>query len=129
MWTNFMFASCTAVAVFSGLMHALPLDDDKELYYPLVIFEEFVPEWKNFLSWIYRLGFLVVPFIIPLPLYLSIYYITKCLYQVMLFMTFIENINMGFDTSSIRLIENSEFQKTINKRLLFCIKRHSHFYA
>ncbi|EFA01423.1 odorant receptor 293 [Tribolium castaneum] len=129
MYTNIFFLGTVIMGVISALFHIMPLDDDNELFFPLILFEEFVPNWKNFFSWMYRLNFLAVPFTLPIPIYITTYHLIKSYYQILLYLDFLKNINTGFDTTSSNNIESAEYQQVTRDRLVFCIKRHSYFYT
>ncbi|EFA01424.1 odorant receptor 294 [Tribolium castaneum] len=121
MYTNIFFVSYIVVGVISAIFHIIPLDDDNDVLYPLALFEEYVPDWKNLFSSIYRFTFLTVPFTLGIPLYTAIYIITTVYYQILLFVVYVKNINTDLD------VENVKYQETIEKRLIFCIQRHSSF--
>lgn len=115
----------TITGVVSGIFHAIPLEDDEDIFYPLVIFEEIAPEnLKNMLNWIYRISFLVMPVVMLAPFHITIFAINIIRTQLLLLLEVLKKINQGYDTSN-DLFNNSEYQKEIKKRLKTCIIRHT----
>ncbi|EFA01422.1 odorant receptor 292 [Tribolium castaneum] len=114
----------TIVAIISGIFHAIPLQDDEELFYPLAIFETYTPEWKDWFSGIYRASFLPMPIIMVAPAYTVVYLCAHMRFQFCLLLHFLENINPDNEN-----ISDKKYQAQIKERLHFCIKRHIHLFS
>lgn len=63
----------TILAIISGIFHAIPLKDDEDLFYPLAIFEEYTPKWKDFFSLLFRVCFVPISFVMLTPCHVFIY--------------------------------------------------------
>jgi hypothetical protein len=66
-YLNSLVIFVAIVSYVSALTHAIPLDEDEDIFYPLAIFEEFFPRWQNLLSWVYRATFFLMPLILSTP--------------------------------------------------------------
>jgi hypothetical protein len=118
------------ISYVSAITHAIPLDEDEDIFYPLAIFKEFFPRWQNILSWIYRATFILMPLILSTPCYALIYTTSHLRFQFYMLLHFLKRINSGYETSDInQLINNRQYQKEVKKRLKFCLKRHAHLFA
>lgn len=129
LYINTFFVINSVMGFVSGVLHVIPLEDDKELFYPLAIFEQFAPKWQFWLEWLYRMSFLLIPFIMAGPSYIGIYLSSRFRFQFYLFNEYLKNINYLNDNQQTPdFIENKDYQKKIKKRLIFCIKRNIHLY-
>lgn len=111
-------------AVISAILHIIPLKDDIELFYPLAIFEEYTPEWKEFFSGLYRASFISISFIMIIPCYLLIYMSSHVRFEFYMFLQILKNINL--DGDPLVVIQNPKYQARIKKRLIYCIKQHTY---
>lgn len=129
-YINTFFVVNAIVGLASGVLHAIPLEDDKELFYALVIFEEFAPKWKFWLEWLYRMSFLVVPLVMTYTSHIGIYMCARFWFQFYTYNEYLKKINFLSDAQQTPdLIENQNYQNEIKKRLVFCIKRNIHMYT
>ncbi|CAH1367362.1 unnamed protein product, partial [Tenebrio molitor] len=77
----------------------------------------------------YRTGFLLMPAAMQTTCYVIVYFGTHMKFQIYILIHFLENINGDYKTSiPERLINNSQYQKEIKERIIFCIKRHAHIF-
>jgi hypothetical protein len=128
-WLNCVLVINTIIAMYSVITHMIPLEDDKELFFPFAIFEEFFPHWEKWLSAMYRTGFLLMPAAMQTTCYAIVYFGTHMKFQIYILINFLENINGDYKTSiPERLINNCQYQKEIKERIIFCIKRHAHIF-
>nr|XP_015832955.1 PREDICTED: uncharacterized protein LOC107397445 [Tribolium castaneum] len=102
---------------------AIPTDDDTDFIFPIALMEEFIPEWKNFLLWCYRLAVFCFIVILTGPFFIVVYVIHNIRFQVLMFLHYLNNLNSGYTQ---RTINDKKYQNVIKKRLQFCIKRHVH---
>ena len=108
------------VSLLSGVLHAIPVEGDTEIFYTLAFFEEFFPAWKTYLCFFYRLGFIFLAVLMPAPFYLIIYASCHFLFQAIMGLEVLQEIN------KIKAIKTNQFcQGRIKALLIFCIKRHS----
>jgi hypothetical protein len=128
-WLNCVLVINTIITMYSVITHMIPLEDDKELFFPFAIFEEFFPRCEKWLSAMYRAGFLLMPAAMQTTCYVIVYMGTHMRFQFYILIHFLENINGDYNTSiPERLINNSQYQKEIKERIVFCIKRHAHIF-
>jgi hypothetical protein len=129
-YLNSLMLFITIVSYISAVTHAIPLDKDEDIFYPLAIFKEFFPRWQNILSWVYRATFFLLPLILSAPCYALIYTTSHLRFQFYMLLHFLKRINSGYETSDInQLINNRQFQKEVKKRLKFCLKRHARLFV
>ncbi|KAJ3666868.1 hypothetical protein Zmor_002295 [Zophobas morio] len=122
-----IFATVTvAVSFISGIFHALPVENDEEIMFTLAFFQEYFPKWKNCLSTVYRLGFLVLPFAMLVPFHIFIYAACHCQQQIFMLLHIIEVINKTAKTEQNRLLRDEKYQKRVTTTFKFIIKRHCH---
>jgi hypothetical protein len=128
-WLNCVLVVNTIIAMYSVITHMIPLEDDKELFFPLAIFEEFFPRWEKWLSALYRAGFLLMPAAMQTTCYVITYIGSQMRFQFYILIHFLENINSDYNTTNPeRLILDPQCQEEIKKRIIFCIKRHTHIF-
>ncbi|KAJ3666867.1 hypothetical protein Zmor_002295 [Zophobas morio] len=113
---NIITTVTTAVSFISGILHALPVENDEEIMFTLAFFAEYFPRWKNCLCTMYRLGFLVLPFVLPAPFHIFIYTICHCQHQIFMLLHIIEKIN--------KTAKTEQNQKGLTTTFKFFVKRH-----
>jgi hypothetical protein len=129
LYLNSFVLFTTVLSYVSAVTHAIPIEDDNDIFYPLAIFEEFFPQCQNVLSSLYRATFFLVPLIMSTPCYLVIYITSKMRFQFYMLLHFLKRINSGYETSDInQLINDRQYQEEIKKRLKFCVKWHTQLY-
>ncbi|EFA01303.1 odorant receptor 284 [Tribolium castaneum] len=122
-FVNFYTVVSLAVGVMCATVFAIPTDDDTDFIFPIALMEEFIPEWKNFLLWCYRLAVFCFIVILTGPFFIVVYVIHNIRFQVLMFLHYLNNLNSGYTQ---RTINDKKYQNVIKKRLQFCIKRHVH---
>lgn len=127
LYSNCFLVINTITALVCAILCIKPIEGDKEIVYAFVIFEEFFPMWEPWLSWGYRAGFIMMPFLMLTGCYILIYFLTHMRFQCYILNNFLENLNSGYDTSHTeQLISDAQYQKQITKRIKFCTNRHAH---
>ncbi|KAJ3666869.1 hypothetical protein Zmor_002296 [Zophobas morio] len=116
----------TAVSFISGIFHALPVENDEEIMFTLAFFQEYFPGWKNCLSAVYRLGFLVVPFVMPAPFHIIIYVVCHCQHQIFMLLRILEKNNKMAKSHQNQLLQDEKYQKRVTQTFKFFVKRHCH---
>jgi hypothetical protein len=111
-------------------MHSKSLENHEDIFYPLAIFKEFVPQWQNVLSALYRATLFLIPLILSTPCCILIYVTSHLRFQFYMLLHFLKNINNGYETTEPnQLVDNLHYQKEITRRLEFCIQRYSILYT
>ena len=113
---NIITTVTTAVSFISGILHALPVENDEEIMFTLAFFAEYFPRWKNCLCTMYRLGFLVLPFVLPAPFHIFIYTICHCQHQIFMLLHILGKIN--------KTAKTEQNQKRLTTTFKFFVKRH-----
>jgi hypothetical protein len=115
------------IAFLSAVLFFLPAENDEELFFALYLFKRWFPVYGFVLSWIYRSTFFVLAYVLITPIHEFIYVIQHVKFQFYLFLHHLKNITNVNEYNSVsdhNLLLNEDFQRTITKRLKFCIKRH-----
>ncbi|KAJ3664329.1 hypothetical protein Zmor_008510 [Zophobas morio] len=109
-------------AVIAGILFAIPSEEDKDIFYPFSLSQEFFPELEYFVTW----GFKCC--CVPLgcagaisPAHYLAYAVLHFKLQANVLLHNIENINKNYENNEFL---DTESQNVIKKRLLFCLKHH-----
>ena len=114
-------------ATYSGISHVIPDESDKDFFLILTVFERFFPRFERLLTVMFRMSCVMVPIIIMVPFYMSIYYAGHTRQQFYMFLKCVQNLNYGYDKMDLlKSVHNKEYQDEITRRLKFCIDRHVH---
>jgi hypothetical protein len=130
LYFNGFAVSVAILSYVNAVIYAKPLENDEDIFYPLAIFKEFVPQWQNVLSALYRATFFLIPLILTTPCYILIYVTSHLRFQFYMLLHFLKNINNRYETTEPnQLVDNLHYQKEITRRLKFCIRRYSILYT
>jgi hypothetical protein len=127
MCTSIIVIVNSVIALLAALLFFLPAENDEELFFALYLFKRWFPVYGFVLSWIYRSTFFVLAYVLITPIHEFIYVIQHVKFQFYLFLHHLKkitNVNEYNSVSDHNLLLNEDFQRTITKRLKFCIKRH-----
>ncbi|KAJ3664074.1 hypothetical protein Zmor_008274 [Zophobas morio] len=112
----------TFLSLISGILHALPLDEDREIFYTLATIEDYLPQWKNLLCFIYRCGFVVLPVVIAAPFYMTIYVCSHMRFQVYMLFHLAEFLNQKLITE---IKNEKKYNELVKKVLVLSVQKHS----
>ncbi|RZB40427.1 hypothetical protein BDFB_006815, partial [Asbolus verrucosus] len=116
------------LASIIAILHMIPDPDDKNILYPFALFAE-IPEWENTLGWCFRSTFPFLGLLMLTPYCQVIYCCSHIKFQMYLFIYYVKNIDKCFEEiDGDKLFYTEDYQKEIEKRLLFCIKHHIECY-
>lgn len=108
------------IALLSGYLHGIPDNDDPEVFYAFAIFENICSQWKTYFSFLYRITFPVVAYVMILPIYTLIYGVIHLKSQIYYLKNHLLNINKGYDiTSDNQLYYNQDYQLNIKRKLVY----------
>ena len=110
------------LSFISGILHAIPLDGDREIFYTLATIEDYLPQWKNVLCFMYRCGFLVLPMVMAAPFYITIYICSQMRFQAYMIFHLRELLGQKLVTN---ITDDKKYNKIIKKILVASIQRHS----
>lgn len=113
----------TLLGFCCAVLYVIPSEDDKKIFFIMTWFEEHLSEWAETFSLFHRLTFLFVPFIMLAPCFQIAYLVKESQYQIIIYKNLLQSIHNGYENLE-KLVDDINFQKEINRRLLFCIKRH-----
>lgn len=112
------------ISLIGGLTFIQNLSRDNELFFALRFFEEFVPSHSQLLSFLYKLHLPLLGYIMIVHSYHVIYYTQHQNFQLYMFQPFIENIPKEDEADEEEsLFHNVNYQKKVQKRLIFCVER------
>ncbi|KAJ3664343.1 hypothetical protein Zmor_008523 [Zophobas morio] len=116
--------------IYCGVLYAIPIEGDDEIFFPLRIFEEYFPKWENLLSGCYRITFIPVSFMMQVILYQTIYGANHLRFQFYLLLDYIERLKLhvtSIENQNVPLYEELH-QANFTKTLKIAIQRHSEVY-
>jgi hypothetical protein len=130
LYLNCFMIFTTVAALISGIVHALPVEDDENVFFALAILKEYFPHhWGNWLSWLYRSTFLFIPLAMIVPFYAIIHFASYCRFNFYILLNFFQDLSSDHETSDPnRLLGSLHYQKQVKKRLIFCFERLVHIY-
>lgn len=108
-----------ALGFVSGITHAVPLEDDIDIFFPLAIFKDYFPSWEQTFSWIYRSSFIIMPLIMPAPFHIALYFVHTMCFQVLLLMEEMKSLDQDIGS-----ITDLEYQRIVKRKMEICIERH-----
>ncbi|KAJ3664344.1 hypothetical protein Zmor_008523 [Zophobas morio] len=113
-----------------GVLHAIPIEGDDEIFFPLRIFEEYFPKRQNLLSCYYRLTFIPVSFMMQITLYQTIYVASYLRFQSYLLLEYIESLKLQVTTTKNQNVPLYEEHHQVNimKTLKIAMQHHSEIY-
>lgn len=107
----------------------VPFDDDDDFFFPFLAFEKFFPQWKLLLTLGLRSFFPFCGILLQSSFYIIIYSNLRIKFQIYMLTEFLKNLNCGYSNlETSELLNNTEYQNEIFKRLKFCIERQEHIY-
>nr|XP_015835631.1 PREDICTED: uncharacterized protein LOC107397953 [Tribolium castaneum] len=113
------------IALFSGYLHALPDDDDREIFYAFAFFEDYCSEWKDFCSFLYRITFLPVAYVMYVPINVFVYAAIHLKSQIYYLKEHLIQINEGYDISNNNdLFYDENYQRIIREKMIYLYKIH-----
>ncbi|KAJ3664072.1 hypothetical protein Zmor_008274 [Zophobas morio] len=112
----------TCLALTSGILFAIPLPDDREIFYTLATIEDYLPQWKNVLCFVYRCVFLILPIIMPAPFYITGYICCHMRFQGTMVLHHLEQVDQELITN---ITDEKKYNEIIKKRLIVTIQKHS----
>lgn len=118
-YINIYILITMVLGFFSAIAHAIPLDDDEEIFFPLAIFKQYFPLYQQPISILYRGNFIIMPFVMTAPFHCSLYFVYVINFQALMLMEEIRSLNETEGST-----ENLKFQREINKTLKRSIQRH-----
>ncbi|KAJ3664922.1 hypothetical protein Zmor_000455 [Zophobas morio] len=121
---NILLIVITVVSLVSGILHALPIEDDEEIFYTLAFFQEYFPRCQRFLCFVYRMGFVLLSIVMPAPFLISIYVGCHAQYQICMLVHVLKTVNKVNQTEESDLLLDKNYQEKTKNLLKFCIKRH-----
>ena len=121
---NILLIVISVVSLISGILHALPIEDDEEIFYTLAFFQEYFPRCQRFLCFVYRMGFVLLSIVMPAPFLISIYVGCHAQYQICMLVHVLKTVNKVNQTEESDLLLDKNYQEKTKNLLKFCIKRH-----
>jgi hypothetical protein len=84
----------------AALFHFIPVENDDEVFFAFMLFSKWFPKYGVLLNWFYRSTFFYMGIVTDLPE---------------------QNTN---NINDCDLLKNSDYQRKVEQRIKFCIKRH-----
>ncbi|KAH0819022.1 hypothetical protein GEV33_003769 [Tenebrio molitor] len=130
LYLNCFMIFTTVAALISGIVHALPVEDDENVFFALAILKEYFPHhWGNWLSWLYRSTFVFISLAMIVPFYAIIHFASYCRFNFYILLNLFQDLSSDHETSDPnRLLGSLHYQKQVKKRLIFCFERLVHIY-
>ena len=108
--------------VICGISFAIPSEEDKDIFYPFSLSQEFFPELEYFVTWGFKCCCVLIGFVGAIsPAHYLVYALLHFQLQANVLLLNIENINKNYEKNEF---PDTETQNVIKKRLLLCLKHH-----
>lgn len=109
------------------ISYALLTDENKNVFYPIAIYNNLPPTLKKIMIWNLNIDVMILALIGLGPYHITVYFFNHFRYQYLMLLHYIKNINCGYNFFKFdNLIWDENYQMQIKKRLKFCIERHVH---
>jgi hypothetical protein len=111
----------------AALFHFIPVENDEEVFFAFMLFQKWFPKYGVVLNWLYRSTFFVMAFVMITSIHQFIYAIEQIKFQIFLLVFYIRlvtDLHEYNDTNDCDLLKNTDYQRKVEQRIKFCIKRH-----
>jgi hypothetical protein len=113
----------------AALFHFIPVENDDEVFFAFMLFSKWFPKYGVLLNWFYRSTFFVLAFVMITPIHQFIYVIEQIKFQIFLLASYMRIVTdlPEQNTNNINdcdLLKNSDYQRKVEQRIKFCVKRH-----
>jgi hypothetical protein len=118
----------TVLTIATGIALVFPNEKEIHYHYFLKILAEQTP--PNFITqtlyYVYKINFVFLFFVMIVNSIRILYVSRQIKFQSYLFLEHLGNISEGYDVDDLNIFYNQEYQKEVNNKLKFCIRRHLH---
>ncbi|KAJ3627731.1 hypothetical protein MTP99_015085 [Tenebrio molitor] len=118
----------TILSIATGI--ALVFPNEKEIHYHYflkILAEQTLPNFiTQTLYYVYKINFVFLFFVMTVNSIRLLYVSRQIKFQSYLFLEHLGNISEGYDVDDLNIFYNQEYQKEVNNKLKFCIRRHLH---
>ncbi|KAJ3645954.1 hypothetical protein Zmor_023571 [Zophobas morio] len=107
---------------------ACVIQTPKEYFFFFEIAELYFPQWKPFYTFTIKSALFVLAYTgVSIPGFASFYFYGYITLQKLMLKHCVQNINTNYDQVDNVRFSSVTYQRVINQRLLFCVKRHIRF--
>ena len=107
---------------------ACVIQTPKEFFFFFEIAELYFPQWKPFYTFTIKSALFVLAYTgVSIPGFASFYFYGYITLQKLMLKHCVQNINTNYDQVDNVRFSSVTYQRLINQRLLFCVKRHIRF--
>ena len=126
-----IFVVANAIVTMIGTaLFTIPLSLDDDVFYALYFFKTYIPEHKYMLTFIYKLTYPFLGYVMIVHPYQFLYAIAHARFQIIMFIHYVANIaESEEDIEENEIFYDKNYQQVIQERLKFCVKRHLDFLA
>jgi hypothetical protein len=118
----------TVLSIATGVTIVFPNEYEIHYHYLLKVLAEQTP--PNFISqslyYVYKINFVFLFFVMTVNSIRILYVGRQIKFQSYLILEHLGNISEGYDIDDLNIFYNEEYQKEVNNKLKFCIRRHKH---
>lgn len=119
---NFLLSLC------AGSFYLQYVSEDDNVFFALRVFRDYFPNYYEVFSLFFRIQYLFCSYLMIAPSYQLIYAILQIRMQAMILAEYVTHIDCHNDYGTeIDLMYNKAYQKEVERRLKFCIKRQIEF--
>ncbi|KAJ3664076.1 hypothetical protein Zmor_008274 [Zophobas morio] len=122
LYLNTFLIVSICMSLTGGVLHTIPLDDDREIFYTIAMIEDYLPQWKNVLCFMYRSSFLILPLLMGTPFYIAIYMCCQMRFQIYMLLHLWESLDQKLITN---ITDDEKYNEMVKKVLVLSIQKNS----